>query len=84
MIGAVGGWWFGACALFMIVCMLFMMPMMTWHRDHSDHGDHRSFGAGEPDPERTLANRLASGEIDADEYERLRATIDRSRSSAHT
>lgn len=83
MIGAVSGWWFGGCALFMIVCMLFMMPRMMGHHDHWDHGDHRSFGSAWPDPERTLANRLAGGEIDADEYERLRATLDRSNGS-HT
>jgi hypothetical protein len=56
-------------ALFMAICMV-MMARMTMHRVPGSRT-----GRSEPDrreaPERMLANRLASGEIDVDEYERL-------------
>jgi uncharacterized membrane protein len=70
------GWGF---ALFMI-CVVLMAWMMMGH-GRMGHGwdRHRHGEDGEEDaPERTLANRLASGEIDTDEYERLLATIRRS------
>jgi putative membrane protein len=64
-------WWiFGA--LFMVVCMVLMARMMM------GHGDHGGAQHGQPDtPERTLDNRLARGEIDIEEYERLRETLRR-------
>lgn len=61
------GWWLLG-AVFMVICMLMMGRMMGgMGHGHSGHGEH-----GSPDdPERTLANRLASGEIDIEEYHRL-------------
>ena len=74
-----GGWWFLAIPL-MVVCMFMMMRMMG-----HGHGT-RSADTGEPPaprsggPERILAERLARGEIDIEEYERrlaaLRSTSD--------
>ena len=61
------GWWFGGCVLMMVVMMVMMIPMMG--RGHGRSG-HRGHGWSD-DPERTLADRLARGEIDADEYTRL-------------
>lgn len=43
------------------------------HRDDGDHGDHRDDGA-----RRTLDQRLARGEIEPDEYRRLRDLIEES------
>lgn len=58
------GWWLVGAG-FMVLCMLMMGRMMGHgHSGHSGHG--RS-----DDPERTLADRLAKGEIDVEEYERL-------------
>ena len=74
------GWWiFGA--LFMIVCMVVMARMMMGHGDHGDHaGTHR-----EPDTaEQTLDNRLARGEIDIEEYERLRQALRRTDTTAQS
>lgn len=58
------GWWVVG-AVFMVVCMA-MMGRMMGH----GHSGHR-VGGWRDEPERTLANRLARGEIDLDEYERL-------------
>jgi uncharacterized membrane protein len=58
------GWWVVGAA-FMVICMLMMGRMMG--RGHSGHGEHGL----RDDPERTLAGRLASGEIDVEEYSRL-------------
>ena len=66
-----GGWWWLVGAGFMVVCMLLMGRMMGgMGHGHSGHG--RS-----DDPERTLADRLARGEIDVEEYERLLETLRR-------
>ena len=76
------GWGWGF-AVFMI-CMALMFWMMMGHgmmgHNREAHGptEHGHRGDREEDvPERILANRLASGEIDTDEYERLLATIRR-------
>lgn len=82
-----GGWWFGAA--FMIICMLLMARMMMGHgmmgHGMMGHGGGEH-GGGEDvrtaTPEHTLANRLASGEIDVDEYERLLEALRRTDSSA--
>lgn len=62
-----GRWVVGA--VFMIFCMVMMARMMGGMMGHG-HSGHSSHG-GRDDPERTLADRLAKGEIDAEEYERL-------------
>jgi uncharacterized membrane protein len=76
-------WGFGwgwAGAVFMVICIVMMVRMMG-HGDHGDHGDHGPDGGrftthgGIDAPERTLANRLARGEIDVDEYQRLREIL---------
>lgn len=62
------GWWLVG-AVFIVICMVMMGRMMggMMGHGHSGHGEH-----GSPDdPERTLANRLARGEIDIEEYNRL-------------
>ena len=68
-----GSWsWWGPGILFMAFCMVMMVWMMAGHGSHGSHrprGDqsheHRSDSA-----ERILAERLARGEIDVEEYER--------------
>lgn len=67
------GWWW-VCGAFMVVCMAMMLMM--------SHGSRRfpRFRVGEPHdqsrgPERTLADRLARGEVDIDEYERRLAAL---------
>ena len=63
-----GGWWLLALPL-MFVCMVMMMRMMG--HGHGSHGAHT--GESRADrvggPERILAERLARGEIDIEEYE---------------
>jgi hypothetical protein len=49
-----------------VVCKV-MLRMMS----HGHSGHDRSTHDGRTGPERKLADRLASGEIDVDEYERL-------------
>jgi uncharacterized membrane protein len=58
------GWWLVGVVV-MIVCMVVMMRMMG-HGGHSRGTHDEGRGA-----EGTLADRLARGEIDVDEYERL-------------
>jgi uncharacterized membrane protein len=76
------GWWIVG-ALFMVFCFVMMFRMMSHGgaghggAEHGDHGD----GA---DAERTLANRLARGEIDVEEYERLLETLRRTESTPRT
>ena len=57
------GWWWLVGVGFMVLCMVIMGRMMGG-MGHGGHG--RS-----DDPERMLADRLARGEIDVEEYERL-------------
>jgi putative membrane protein len=74
-----GGWWWLVGAGFMVVCMLMMGRMMGgMGHGHSGHGGH----GRSDDPERTLADRLARGEIDVEEYERLLAALRRTNHSA--
>jgi putative membrane protein len=68
-----GGWWLFALPL-MILCMVMMMRMMG--HGHGSHGARTGEspaqrpGGAEGDAERILAERLARGEIDIEEYER--------------
>jgi uncharacterized membrane protein len=74
------GWGWGLVILGMLMCVAMMAMMMS-------HGSSRR--AREPGettvdaperadaPERILAKRLASGEIDVEEYQRLRDTLQR-------
>lgn len=73
------GWWVLG-GLLMIVCMVVMMRMMggMMGHGHPGHGEH----GGTDDPERTLANRLARGEIDTEEYDRLLEALQRTDHSA--
>ena len=67
MQGAAGWWLVGA--VFMVFCMVMMAWMMSgmMGHGHSGHGSRTR----RDDPERTLADRLARGEIDVEEYRRL-------------
>jgi putative membrane protein len=62
------GWWLVGVA-FMIFCMVMMARMMGGMMGHgtSAHGRHNR----SDEPERTLADRLARGDIDVEEYNRL-------------
>jgi uncharacterized membrane protein len=77
-----GWWWPGIMlmAVFMIVCMVMMARMMMSHGMSSSHTENAERHWRDV-PERTLANRLASGEIDIDEYERLRDALQRTTDS---
>ncbi len=79
------GWgWILVMAVGMVVCMTMMAGMMrhgAWRRMWPA-GDR---GQDEDAPERILAKRLASGEIDVKEFERLRDALQHtSRSAADT
>jgi|GEM_PF-4896410 putative membrane protein len=77
------GWWILG-ALMMVFCVWMMSRMMSHGgsgHGGGDHGDHADGGA---DAERTLANRLARGEIDVEEYERLLGTLRRTESTTPT
>jgi uncharacterized membrane protein len=55
------GWWLVG-AVFMVICIVMMGGMMGHgHSAHSGHGHDRN-----EEPERTLADRLAKGEIDVE------------------
>ena len=70
-----GWWWSGlVMALFMAFCVVMMVRMMG-HGAHGSHTMGSSSGPGRDMPEHTLASRLASGEIDIDEYERRLAAL---------
>jgi putative membrane protein len=66
------GWW-GPGVVFMVFCMGMMMWMMMSHG--GSHGSHTGETHGSPGAERILAERLARGEIDIEEYERLLAEL---------
>jgi uncharacterized membrane protein len=75
------GWWLVG-AVFMVICMVMMGRMMGGmmghgHSAHSGHGHDR-----DEEPERTLADRLAKGEIDVEEYNRLLEALRRTKHSA--
>jgi len=76
MWGGSGWWWVGA--VLVVVCMVMMLRMMS----HGHSGHDRSTHDGRTGPERKLADRLASGEIDVDEYERLLEVLRRPDSAA--
>ena len=76
MIGWTAGWWLGGCALMMVM----MIPMMSRGHGRSGHNGHGWSG----EPERTLADRLARGEIDTEEYERYLEALRRTDHPAHT
>ncbi len=70
-----GWWWPGIfiMGIVMILCMLMMARMMGHGRLRSRFG---AAGTHMPDaPERILGNRLASGEIDIEEYNTLRDAL---------
>jgi uncharacterized membrane protein len=77
----------GGGFVFVIICVALMAWMMMGHGGMMGHRDTEHSGMDHEgrreadEPERTLANRLASGEIDTDEYERLLETLRRSGSS---
>jgi uncharacterized membrane protein len=79
------GWWVLGAA-FMVFCMVMMLRMMAGH-GHSGHGgsDHgTSDDRGGMDAERALADRLARGEIDTEEYIRILETLRGAGHSTHT
>ena len=71
------GWWWGGLLL-MVICAVMMMRMMG----HGGHGGQTH--TSDEEPELTLANRLASGEIDIDEYERRLEALRGTRRSVGT
>ncbi len=78
------GWWpvIMLMGVFMVICMVMMARMMSHAMPGSHTGESERHG---PDvPERILAQRLASGEIDVGEYERLRDALQRPANSART
>lgn len=78
--GSWGWWWPGL--LLMIIWMVMMVRMMG----HGTHGSHTGERRGHrPDGgERILAERLARGEIDIEEYERRLAALQGARQPDRT
>jgi uncharacterized membrane protein len=73
-------WGFGG--VFFILCMAFMLWMMFGHGTMGhDHGDKEQRGTDTP--ERILAERFASGEIDIEEYEQRLEALGKRDRSAH-
>jgi putative membrane protein len=73
-----GSWvWWWPALLFMVICMVMMVRMMSHGR--GSHGSHTggSRGLRPGGAERILADRLARGEIDIEEYERRLAVLER-------
>ncbi len=70
--GPVGG---VACLVFMAVCMVMMGRMMGSHHAHDSHMWHMSPRHWQDTPERRLADRLARGDIDIEEYNRRLAIL---------
>ena len=75
--------WLAPAALLMVLCMAAMAGMMMGHghrRDHV-HGHHsysgESHGHSSGTDEHVLAERLARGEIDVDDYERRLSALRR-------
>jgi putative membrane protein len=62
--------------IFGFFCMAMMMWMMMSH-GHGSHGSHTGESHGPGRAERILAERLARGEIDIEEYERRLAELRR-------
>jgi putative membrane protein len=56
-----------------------MMMWMMMSHGHGSHGSHTAEPRGPAGAERILAERLARGEIDTEEYERRRAALQRTR-----
>jgi putative membrane protein len=75
-----GGWWLPAALVF-IVCMVMMVRMMG-HGAHGSHAD-QSQGRSSAGPERILAERLARGEIDVEEYQRRLAALRQRNEAGH-
>lgn len=69
------GWW-GPGVFFMIFCMGMMMWMMM-SDGHGSHGSHTGESHGLGSAEQILAERLARGEIDIEEYDRRLAELQR-------
>lgn len=71
-----GWWWPGivVMAVLMLICMVMMARMMSHGLSACHWWKHN---AKDDAPEHMLANRLASGEIDIQEYERLLNAIQR-------
>jgi putative membrane protein len=75
-----GSWGVVAVALpFVILCIAMMWMMGHGHGSHG-HGEHNtrvgaSAGRRSGGPERILAERLARGEIDIDEYDHRLAAL---------
>lgn len=101
--GGLGWLWIPFGALMMIGCMLMMGWMMGGMMHHDEHGGrgwrNRYYGqrpdandrAQRPESaEQILADRLARGQIDVEEYNRLLAAIhpnpdpDRGKAAAHS
>jgi uncharacterized membrane protein len=78
-----GGWWIAGLimAAVMVGCMWMMGRMMIGHTSSSNGASERQ---NADTPEHILANRLASGEIDVEEYERRRDALRRTRGSNRT
>lgn len=80
-----GGWWWPGIVIAFLF-MMFCMGMMGRMMGHGMSGSHRhqSERRRRDVPEDILANRLASGEIDIEEYERLRETLRRTDTTAQS
>ena len=79
------GWWWLALPL-LILCMIMMGRMMSHGHGHGSPGSHvaGASGQGSGGAERILAERLARGEIDIEEYERRLAVLQRTSGADRT
>ena len=65
--------------LFLILCMVVMIRMMGHGHGHGSHRSHTGQAAGHRagEAKRILAERLARGEIDIENYKRRLAALNR-------
>ena len=78
--GSWGWWWLPGLFIF-VICMVMMARMMSHsgHRGPSSATGERGGADRSQGADRILADRLARGEIDIEEYERRLAVLQRSR-----
>ena len=82
--GGRGRWasWILVMAAFVIICMVMMARMMSQGMCGWRTRDAKRDAPGAP--ERILANRLASGEIDLDKYQCLKNALEPTRTTDRT
>ena len=70
-----GGWIFGSVMMVLLIVLVVVAIVWLVRWSEASGASSRSEASGDGSPREILDRRLASGEIDEDEYRRLRATL---------